>query len=275
MLHHMRNALWTYQGIVVMFVILLCVGWLSRYAKNKIKSYYYAKFEHEIDKENNDEVLVYYEKRHLIDVITLGLYMAVIWVYLFTIQFDFGFLSIAVGATILTFQPVIRSLIGYLVITTKYHIGDTIHIGDTQWDIIGIKLLYTIVSSKNDLNEHTGEVHHINNSTFLFKTCIKSDLRWSGISKNIISIYYNSEVFHQNFPELLELLRSYLHDKLPVRNIEECGMYKSYIGHKFKLNSGYDDSGRLKITLGYLDTFANVRTSNEEIITFIEQIKIS
>ena len=265
----------SHQGIIITIIILGCISWCSRYAKNKIKLYYYTKFEHEIDKENNDEVLVYYEKRHLVDVVTLGLYMAVIGIYLFTIQFNFGFLSIAVGATILTFQPVIRSLIGYLVITTKYHIGDTIHIGDTQWDIIGIKLLYTIVSSKNDLSEHTGEIHHINNSTFLFKTCIKSDLKWSSISKNIISIYYSAEVFRQSFPELLELLRSYLHDKLPVRNIEECGMYKSYIGHKFKLNSGYDDSGRLKITLGYLDTFANVRTSNEEIITFIEQIKIS
>lgn len=123
------------------------------------------------------------------------------------------------------------------------------------------------------MGEHTGEVHTIPNSKFISTDVTHLSIKGTDINKNLITFIYNYDVFKVPYPILLNKVKGFLLDFLPMRSLEECGAYKSYIGHKFKISSTYEGKD-LKITIAYLESFNGTAYSQEQIIWFIENLKI-
>lgn len=261
-----------YRIHFIAFFLLICVIIFFHIVKWRVKERYYAKFASDLNKHNNDDIIVYYEKRYIVNL----LYAIVLWClsffYLNALHVNFAFLSVAIWAFILIIQPYIQSLISYLILQTRFKIGDAIKVDEYMGEIIFINPLFIGITWRNDLWEHTGEIVIIPNNVFTTKLVVRLDIKAYDIRKNLISFIYDKELFHLSFREFLSELRSFLHNHLPIRTIEECGPYKSYIGHKFKLISKYEWRD-LKITIWYLDSYLNSRDSMEYIIDFIEWMK--
>lgn len=252
------------------FIILITICF--RIFKKRFKRRFYSTYGQELTKDNNDEIMYYYEKRYIIDLMNALALALVCVVYLYSMNVSFAFLSIAVWALILIFQPYIQSLISYLLLHTRFKIGDSIMIDENLWDIIFMKPLFTGIAWRNDLGEHTWETYIVPNNVFTSKIVSRLNIKAHDIRKNLISFVYDKDTFHVSYGELLKKLRVFLHELLPIRSIEECWPYKSYIGHRFKLHSRYDWKD-LKITLWYLDSYIESRDSMEQVIWFIEDLK--
>lgn len=257
---------------VIAILVVIWVVFFFRVLKWKIKERYYTKFLSDLNKHNNDEIMVYYEKRHTLDLINAIVLWWILFFYLNALHVNFAFLSVAIWAFILIIQPYIQSLISYLILQTRFKIGDAIRIDECMGDIIFIKPLFMWITWRNDLWEHTGEIVIVPNNIFATKMVSRLDIKAYDIRKNLISFVYSKELFHSSYGDVLLELRNFLHNILPIRTIEECGPYKSYIGHKFKLNSKYDWKD-LKITIWYLDSYMDSRESMEHIIDFVESLK--
>lgn len=269
-----NNISWILNNdwLIVLIFVLVWISIIFRFLKNNLKKKYYSTTWLELNKQNNEEIIFYYQKRYILDLLNVLLsWIIIIW-YLYTIHVNFAFLSVAIGALILIIQPYIQSFISYIFLTTRFKIGDTIKINDFMWDIIFIKPLFTGITGRNDLWEHTGEIHIAPNNIFTSNVVSRLDIKLNNIRKNIITFVYDNQTFDLWYTQLLVELRDFLHDLLPVRSIEECGPFKSYIGHKFKLSSKYEWKD-LKISIWYLDSYADARDSMEQITWFIENLK--
>lgn len=261
-----------YRIHVITITMIVFVVFFFRILKWKIKEKYYTKFISDLNKHNNDDIMIYYEKRYIVDLMNAILLWWIAFFYLDALHVNFAFLSVAVWAFILIIQPYIQSLISYLIFQTWFKIGDTIRIDEYMGDIIFIKPLFIGITWRNDLWEHTGEIIIVPNNIFTTKMVARLDIKAYDIRKNLISFVYSKELFHYSYGEILWELRTFLHNLLPIRTIDECWPYKSYIGHKFKLNSKYEWKD-LKITIWYLDSYLDSRESMEHIIDFVESLK--
>lgn len=273
LLTNIRTRLLTQEKLIFVLWILLVVHIVFRILKNNLKKKYYTTLGLGLTKENNEEIVYYYKQRYILDSINYLIILCLIVLYLYSINVNFWFFSVAIWAFILIIQPYIQSLIAYPIITTKYKIGDTIKIENRIGDIIFIKPLITWFTGRNLMGEHTGEVHTIPNSKFISTDVTHLSIKGMDIKKNLITFTYDYDTFKVPYPVFLNKIKVFLHDFLPMRSLEECGPYKSYIGHKFKLSSNYEGND-LKITIAYLETFNGTRHSQEQIIWFIENLKI-
>lgn len=270
------NAIMIYLNLYkIHFIAFFLLCWVVVFfhiLKWKVKKRYYSRFVSDLNKHNNDNIIVYYEKRYIVDLLYAITLWCLVFFYLNALHVNFAFLSVAIWAFILIIQPYIQSLISYLILQTRFKIGDVIKIDEHMGEIIFIKPLFIGITWRNDLWEHTGEIAIIPNNIFTTKLVVRLDIKAYDIRKNLISFIYDKELFHLSYRELLSELRIFLHNQLPIRTIEECGPYKSYIGHKFKLISKYEWRD-LKITIWYLDSYLDSRDSMENIIDFIEWMK--
>jgi len=155
MFEYLKNYFLLYKIHIITLCIIVVVVIFFRILKSKIKDKYYTKFASDLNKTNNDDIMVYYEKRYIIDLLNAVVLWIISFFYLDSLHVNFAFLSVAVWAFILIIQPYVQSLISYLILQTRFRIGDTIKIDEHMGDIIFIKPLFMWITWRNDLGEHT------------------------------------------------------------------------------------------------------------------------
>lgn len=163
----------------------------------------------------------------------------------------------------------------YFTILLQYKAGETISIGEKQGEIISIKPLFIGIAGITDNGEHNGMFYIIPNKVVLEAGIQKLELRPSSIQKVIIMATFNEKHYNISFEKMLSQLEPFLDNLLPKREANQVGYFKSYSGHKYKLNLDYanDNECSVLFTITFLEKLSNVRIMKRKIISFIEALK--
>jgi Mechanosensitive ion channel len=218
--------------------------------------------------------LEYFRKIQRLTVIRFWVYAALI---LFTLlAYDvkaFSFFALAAGALVLTLKEQVQSLIAYFNISSSYEIGDDVRIKGTLGEIIRIKPLSVQMLGKEDNGEYDGKLISIPNFHFSNEFVERQELKSDNYRRALITAVYNKESFGIPFTEFITSLKHFLDEYLPVRSPGQVGNYKSFAGHKYKLNYEYDDEGDVMVKIRWISSPKLATERKERVVTFIEQLR--
>jgi hypothetical protein len=243
------------DAVVLMCLIAMVITqFVATIFKRQYKRSFTSEFSRINDASHSDEYLNYYKKVQLVDiyrtVITIGLVIVLIWRTDSNVMQAF---AIATWAIIIVFQSLIMSVVIYLMLLPRYKVWETIKVGGLgQWEIIYIKPLHLWLAGRNQAGEHTGEFYLIPNNKVRENPIIKVDYNLNAYQKIACITYYDREKFDCSFDEYMMRLTEFLNKLLPLRSAKNVWHYKSYIGHKYKLNYDMKDDGVMEIWVWFV-----------------------
>lgn len=262
--------------IIGAIMIVILVEIIIAILKRKRKKQYLAPEVNPSKSKNNENYLIYYKKYQTLSTIRALVLIFAGWFILAESNQNFwSFFAIGIWAIIITFQPMIQSIIVYFTVLLQYTAGDTIRIGDKQWEIISIKPLMLGISGMTDNGEHDGNFYLIPNKVIFESGIQKISLRAKNIQKVMMTFVYNQKVFWISFDDMLFQLETFLTERLPQRSMAEVGYFKSYSGHRYKLNYDFsmEKEGGVVVTITFLEKLWKMREVKREIVSFLERIK--
>lgn len=158
------------------------------------------------------------------------------------------------------------------MLVRNYSVGDTVRVGggQMQGEILYIKGLYTGISGKNDLGEHTGEFYSVPNHRIWANPIIKVDLDIDHYGKQYLTILYEPTKFILPFDQFLDELEQFLGELLPMKSAAEVAYFKSYIGVRYKMELEYDNEGRAKISISFIAKRKKTIKLKRKMFAFVE-----
>lgn len=153
------------------------------------------------------------------------------------------------GTLIVTFRDFILSILAFFIVLRRYKIGETIGIGDTQGQIISIRMFTIGLLGKDNDGSNTGKHFTIPGHKFLSETIRREELQAESIRKEFIRVPYSNESYDLTFSEFILQLKSELNIILPMITKKNCGNFPTYIGHKYKLDIDYHEDKCITITI--------------------------
>lgn len=261
--------------LVVISIILLqeCIIILL---KRKWKKQYLAPEVNPTKSKNNENYLIYYKKYQTLTTIRALVLICALWFLLIESNQNFrSFLAIGIWAIIITFQPMIQSFVVYFSVLIQYTAGETIRIWDKQWEIISMKPLFIGISGMTDNGEHDGNFYLIPNKIIFESGIQKISLRPKNIQKVMMTFTYNQKIFWISFDDMLFQLETFLTERLPQRSMAEVWYFKTYSGHRYKLNFDFSTEKEwgVIVTITFLEKLWKMREIKRQIVSFIESIK--
>jgi len=250
-----------------LIIMILKKAWKKKYLRPELNP---------SKSKNNENYLIYYKKYQVLSTIRALVLIFAAWFVLAESNQNFwSFLAIGIWAIIITFQPMIQSIIVYFTVLLQYTAGDTVRIGDKQGEIISIKPLMLGISGMTDNGEHDGNFYLIPNKVIFESGIQKVSLRAKNIQKVMMTFLYNQKIFWISFDDMLFQLDTFLTERLPQRSMAEVGYFKSYSGHRYKLNFDFssEKEGGVIVTITFLEKLGKMREIKKEIVSFIESIK--
>lgn len=258
--------------VLVCLIVMIVTQFVATILKRQYKRSFKSEFSRISDASHSDEYLNYYKKVQSVDIyrmaITIVLVIALIWRTDSNVMQAF---AIATWAIIIVFQSLIMSVVTYLMLLPRYKVGETIRVGTLwEWEIIYIKPLHLGLAGRNKAGEHTWEFYLIPNNKVRESPIIKVDYSLNAYQKIICLVYYHKEKFSCSFDEYMVSLTEFLDQLLPSRSAKNVWHYKSYIGHKYKLNYEMRDDGSMEITIGFIVKQRNANDLKRQIYSFVQ-----
>lgn len=255
--------------------ILIIVELIARKIKNKLKKRIYGKYDASTDPKDSEYYLEYYKRGQIVDLFrALAFLVFLTFLLISKGGLNINFLAVAAGALIVISKDFLLSIVAFFVIVRKYEIGDTVAIGDIQWQIIYIRTFTIGIVGKDNDGDSTGKFYEIPNHKFITETLRKEDLKTESIRKELLKIPYETTKFSISIEEFLNKLSEYLDKILPIRNRKNAGNYQTYIGYKYKMDIDYLEDKCIIITVGLVGRWEDNVNHKKQIISFVESFRI-
>lgn len=259
---------------VVLFVLLAEL--IVVILKKKWKKQYLSLELNPSKSKNNENYLIYYRKSQILGTLRVVVLFFAAGVLLTQwVQNVWSFFAVWLWAIILAFQPMIQSIIVYFSVLIQYKAWEIVCVDNKQGEIISIKPLFLGISGITDNGEHDWKFYLIPNKVIFEHWIEKTSLRPKDIQKVVMSFVYNKDTFWISFDDMLFQLETFLTQRLPQRSMAEVGYFKSYSGHRYKLNFDFtsDKEAGVLVTISFLEKLWKIRDIKREIISFVEHIK--
>lgn len=186
----------------------------------------------------------------------------------------FSFLLIGVGALFVILRESVSSLIAYFYILAVYDVGDDIKIGDSLGEIVRIAPLYTSLVGKEESGEYNGKLSLVPNYLFLQQKTERQELKSTNYRRASIMWTYDRECAQLPFAEVLQQLRTFLGELLPVRGVDEIGFFRNYAGRRYRLGLDFSAEGKPTIRVTFIAHPDDAGSLREKIIVFLEETTI-
>ncbi len=257
-------------------VLIIWVGIeiISRRMKSRMKKSIFSQYENSIDPKHAEFYLNYYRKIQVIDIIrALSVILILFIVFTFKTGEGVNFLVIGLGALIITMKDFILSIFAFFFIVRQYKIGDTVGMGDIQWQIIYIRVFSIGILGKDNDGDSTGKMYVIPGHKLITESIKKEDLHVNSIKKELLRIPFITQDFSLDFWEFLKELEHYLNSTLPTLSKRNCGNFQTYIGYKYKMDIDYLEDKCIIITVWIVGNWETNVDNKKKIISFIESKK--
>lgn len=257
--------------IISALSILLIIEIIARNIKKRLKKKIYSQYDGSTNPEDSEYYLEYYRRSQLIDLVRAVSFIIFLSFFLVSKAWlNVNFFAVAAGALIIIFKDFLLSIVAFFIIIRKYAIGDTIAIGDLQWQIIFIRTFSVWVLGKDNDGDSTGKLFEIPSQKFITETVRKEELKTTSIRKELIKIPYKTIEFDTGFNIFLDELRKHLDSFLPLCNRKNAGNYQTYIGYRYKLDIDYLEEKCIIITVWIVWKWDDNVIHKEKIIEFVE-----
>lgn len=228
-----------------------------------------------LDIENPEYYLEYYRKGQIIDILRVATIFIALGILLVTrTSIGANFFIVAAGAIIITFRDFILSVVAFFIILRRYKIGETIGLGDTQWQIISIRMFTIGMLGKDNDGDNTGRYFTIPSYRFLTETIRREELQVESIRKELVRIPYDYETYSLSFSEFMDGLKKELDIICTTLTKKNCGNFQTYIGYKYKMDIDYLEDKCIIITVGLVGKWRRNVERKERIIAWAEQYRV-
>lgn len=254
-------------------IIILAIDLVLLYRKKESKQRFLLKQEDGANEDSQRYVKYYKEKQY---IQTLRGILRVIVMFSFILYHKpniFAGLAIAVWAFVITFGSVFLSLGIYLYLISFYSPWKCVRIGEYTGEILSITPLYLKILGKNDNGEHTGELINIPNHQIWQNKISLIDLDFNAVNKIIMEIHYQYDTYKLSFEEFVSQLKDFLDETFPINTANSANHYKSFKGHRYKLDYDFDNEKRTIIRLAFLCKRSKNHEYKYKIIAFAEKLK--
>ncbi len=202
--------LWDKDSLIISAIfVVLCVEIIAIFVKRSMKQRIWAiRKDIPLDIENPEYYLEYYRKGQLVDILRVATIFVALGVLLVTrTTIGANFFIVTAAALVVTFRDFILSIVAFFIILRRYKIGDTVGIGDTQGQIISIRIFNIGILGKDNDGDNTGRHFTIPSYRFLTETIRREELQIESIRKEIVRIPYDHETYSLSFAEFVTGLR--------------------------------------------------------------------
>ena len=262
--------------IILLLITIIVVEVLAIAVKRSMKRRIWATGKDiSLDTENPEYYLEYYRKGPIIDIFRVATIFVTLGVLLATrTTIGANFFIITAAALVVTFRDFILSIVAFFIILRRYKIGETIGIGDTQGQIISIRMFTIGMLGKDNDGDNTGRYFSIPSHRFLTETIRREELGIESIRKEMIRIPYDHETYSLPFTEFMTGLKKELDTICSTMTKKNCGNFQTYIGYKYKMDIDYLEDKCIIITVGLVGKWRRNVERKEQIITWAEQYRV-
>lgn len=262
--------------IILLLITIIVVEILAIAVKRSMKRRIWATGKDiSLDTENPEYYLEYYRKGQIIDIFRVATIFVTLGVLLATrTTIGANFFIITAAALVVTFRDFILSIVAFFIILRRYKIGETIGIGDTQGQIISIRMFTIGMLGKDNDGDNTGRYFSIPSHRFLTETIRREELGIESIRKEMIRIPYDHETYSLPFTEFMAGLKKELDTICSTMTKKNCGNFQTYIGYKYKMDIDYLEDKCIIITVGLVGKWRRNVERKEQIITWAEQYRV-
>ena len=262
--------------IILLLITIIVVEILAIAVKRSMKRRIWATGKDiSLDTENPEYYLEYYRKGQIIDIFRVATIFVTLGVLLATrTTIGANFFIITAAALVVTFRDFILSIVAFFIILRRYKIGETIGIGDTQGQIISIRMFTIGMLGKDNDGDNTGRYFSIPSHRFLTETIRREELGIESIRKEMIRIPYDHETYSLPFTEFMTGLKKELDIICSTMTKKNCGNFQTYIGYKYKMDIDYLEDKCIIITVGLVGKWRRNVERKEQIITWAEQYRV-
>ncbi len=262
--------------IILLLITIIVVEVLAIAVKRSMKRRIWATGKDiSLDTENPEYYLEYYRKGQIIDIFRVATIFVTLGVLLATrTTIGANFFIITAAALVVTFRDFILSIVAFFIILRRYKIGETIGIGDTQGQIISIRMFTIGMLGKDNDGDNTGRYFSIPSHRFLTETIRREELGIESIRKEMIRIPYDHETYSLPFTEFMTGLKKELDTICSTMTKKNCGNFQTYIGYKYKMDIDYLEDKCIIITVGLVGKWRRNVERKEQIITWAEQYRV-
>ena len=269
--------LWNRDAMIISIILtVILVEIIAIFVKRSMKQRIWAiRKDVPLDTENPEYYLEYYRKGQLVDIFRVATLIVALGILLATrTTIGANFFIVAAGAIIITFRDFILSIVAFFIILRRYKIGETIGIGDTQWQIISIRMFTIGILGKDNDGDNTGRHLTIPSHRFLTETIRREELQVESIRKELVRIPYDHETYSLPFTEFVTGLRWELDTICSTMTKKNCGNFQTYIGYKYKMDIDYLEDKCIIITVGLVGKWRRNIERKELIIAWAEQYRV-
>lgn len=257
--------------ILLALCIIWIIEWIARSIKRRLKKKIYSQYDGSTNPEDSEYYLDYYRRSQLIDLVRACSFIIFLsFVLVSKAGLNVNFFAVAAWALIVVFRDFLLSIVAFFIIIRKYAIGDTIALGELQWQIIFIRTFSVWVLGKDNDGDSTGKLLEIPSHKFITETVRKEELKTTSIRKELIKIPFNTHEFDMELHDLLDALRKYMDTFLPLCNRKNAWNYQTYIGYRYKLDIDYLEDKCIIITIGIVWRWERNVENKEKIFEWIE-----
>lgn len=271
------EKLWDKDALFILLIgSIILIEIMAIFIKRYIKRQIFAiQKDLNSDNENPEYYLEYYRKWQIIDIIRFSVFFVAIGTLIVTrTSIGASFFVVVAGALVITFRDFILSIVAFFIILRRYKIGETIGIGDIQWQIISIRMFTVWLLGKDNDGDNTGRHFTIPGYKFLTETIRREELQVESIRKELIRIPYSHESYSIGFNQFNKELKNLLNTILPMITKKNCGNFQTYIGYKYKLDIDYYEDKCITITVWIIWKWRKNVERKEQIVEWAEQFRL-
>ncbi len=271
------EKLWDKDALFILLIgSIILIEIMAIFIKRYIKKQIFAiQKDLNSDNENPEYYLEYYRKWQIIDIIRFSVFFVAIGTLIVTrTSIGASFFVVVAGALVITFRDFILSIVAFFIILRRYKIGETIGIGDIQWQIISIRMFTVWLLGKDNDGDNTGRHFTIPGYKFLTETIRREELQVESIRKELIRIPYSHESYSIGFNQFNKELKNLLNTILPMITKKNCGNFQTYIGYKYKLDVDYYEDKCITITVWIIWKWRKNVERKEQIVEWAEQFRL-
>ena len=256
---------------------LLIISEIALWSLRKYHASKFAALRNKLEDANAVEQasLAYYRKRNILGIVRIGiiLFLVLIGVLFYDIQ-AFSFLAVALGAIVINQKDSINSLFAYFYIVSNYRVGDDVKVGTTLGEIVQMSSLQTTLAGKEESGEYSGKRITVPNFQFMNQAIEVQELKTTTYRRVVIRAVYTRDSYTVDFSTFVEKVRGFLKEFLPKRNLSQVGNFRSYVNTQFRINFDYNDDGDIIVRIGFISRPHDILDRKEQIIEFIESMRL-
>jgi hypothetical protein len=269
--------LWNRDAMIISIILtVILVEIIAIFVKRSMKQRIWAiRKDVSLDTENPEYYLEYYRKGQIIDIFRVATIFVALGVLLATrTTIGANFFIVTAAALVVTFRDFILSIVAFFIILRRYKIGETIGIGDTQGQIISIRMFTIGILGKDNDGDNIGRHFTIPSHRFLTETIRREELQVESIRKEIVRIPYDHETYSLWFTEFIDGLKKELDAICSTLTKKNCGNFQTYIGYKYKMDIDYLEDKCIIVTVGLVGKWRRNVERKELIIAWAEQYRV-